>query len=147
MGTAKRTPASRKRRQRNRAVAGDVGSSHQVERLRRDFAKFRRTHELRTRIPDRLRRGALAALQKGTTESEVRRACGVTSKQLAQWQKSQRGCEPQHSLENLEPRIFPVFDTAAGLSPAGDAEQQELELRLGSWSICVRQRYGLQGGR
>ena len=139
MGTARSKPCSRTRKHHSRDSACDAGSNPRVERLRCDFAKFRRTHPLRTRIPDSLRHAALSALRSGTTESEVRQACGVTSDQLAQWRKNQQRGEPQRSLENLEPRIFPVVDSTADLLHAMEPKQQDLELRIGDWAICVRQ--------
>lgn len=139
MGTARKTPRSSIRKSHDRAVSGDNGSSARVERLRRDFAKFRQTHPLRTRIPDSLRRAALAALHGGTSESEVRRACGVTSDQLAQWRKHPQVCMPQRGLEIPEPRVFPVVESTDGPFHTREPEQQDLELRIGSWAISVRQ--------
>jgi len=139
MGSPRKTSRSRSKKNDEIALADDAGFNPRVDRLRRDFAKFRRTHPLRTRIPDSLRNAALAALESGTTESEVRRACGVTSKQLAQWRRRQRRrSDPQHRLENAEPRIFPVVDSTTVLSEGSEPEQQDLELRLGGWSICVK---------
>ena len=139
MGSTRKTPRSRIRKSHDRAVTGDAGSGARVERLRRDFARFRQTHPLRTRIPDSLRRAALSALHSGTTESEVRRACGVTSDQLAQWRKHQQVCVPQRSLEIPEPRFFPVVDSTDGSFHTREPEQQDLELRIDSWAIRVRQ--------
>ena len=139
MGATRKSPRSRTQRAHDSTVAGGAGSSPRIERLRRDFAKFRRTHPLRTRVPDSLRRAALVALQSGTSESEVRRACGVTSDQLAQWGRHQKGCASQSSLETAAPRVFPVVDSTAGLPQSSEPEQSELELRIGNWAICVRQ--------
>jgi transposase-like protein len=134
MGSPRKKSRSRTKKNDDSSLAGDAGFNPRVDRLRRDFAKFRRTHSLRTRIPDSLRNAALAALKSGTTESEVRQACGVTSDQLAYWRKHQ----PQQGLESPGPRIFPVVDSPAVLSQTIEPEQQDLELRLGGWSICVR---------
>ena len=137
MGTSRRT--ARSRRHRDRAGGRDVGPIPRVERLRQSFAKFRRDYPSRTRIPDSLRNAALEALRSGTSESEVRRACGVTSDQLAQWRKHQQVCLPERGLDMPEPRVFPVVDNKAGMSHAREVEQQDLEFRIGGWAICVRQ--------
>ena len=139
MGTTQSTARSRK--YRDCAGGSEAGPSHRVDRLRRSFAKFRRDHPSRTRIPDSLRDTALAALRSGTPESEVRRACGVTSDQLAQWRKRQEACAQTRDLDGLQPRVFPVVDDIAGIgmTPAGDPVQQDLELRIGGWAICIRQ--------
>jgi len=69
----------------------------------------------------------------------VRRTCGVTSDQLAQWRKHQQVCVPQRGLEMPEPRVFPVIESTGGMSHAREPEQQDLELRIGGWAISVRQ--------
>jgi hypothetical protein len=68
MGAARKRPRSRSRRNHDNTVAGGAGANPRIERLRRDFARFRRTHPLRTRIPDSLRNAALAALQDGACD-------------------------------------------------------------------------------
>jgi len=120
-------------------VARVAEANPRIERLQRDFARFRRTHPLRTRIPDSLRSAALDALQNGAAESEVRRACGVTSDQIAQWTKSQPGHAPRARLHPVEPRIFPVVEDATDPQHGSEVEPPELELRLGSWAVSVRQ--------
>jgi hypothetical protein len=142
MGGARKPPRSRTRSSHDHTVADVAGSSPRIERLRQDFAKFRRTHPLRTRIPDSLRRAALAALQRGSSESAVRRACGVTSDQLAQWGRHPQVCTPHPSLETAAARVFPVVDSTAGLSPSSEPEQQSLELRIGTWAVYIKQLQG-----
>jgi hypothetical protein len=143
MGGARKPPRSRTQSSSyDRTVAEDAGSSPRIERLRKDFAKFRRTHPLRTRIPDSLRRAALSALQRGSSESEVRRACGVTSDQLSQWGKHQQVCAPHPSLETAAARVFPVVDSIAGLSPSSEPDQQGMELRIGTWAVYIKQLQG-----
>lgn len=141
MGSARRVPRSGTNKDDGPPLTSDVGVIPRVEGLRRDFGRFRRTHPLRTRIPDALRQAALAALASGTTESDVRRACGVTSEQLARWRRQPRACEPRRSLQRAEPRVFPVVDGSADLLHCREPEEQEqeLELRIGGWAICVRQ--------
>ena len=53
-----------------------------MERLDRRFARFRRDNPPRTRIPDALRREALAVIELGVSPSRLQRACGITSDQL-----------------------------------------------------------------
>ena len=139
MGTTR--GRARDRRHRDRAGGSDAGRSPRVECLRRIFARFRGEHPSRTRIPDSLRNAALAALRSGTSELEVRRACGVTSDQVAQWRKRQEARAQTRDLEGQEPRVFPVVDDMAGigLTDAGDRVQQGLELRVGGWAISIRQ--------
>jgi hypothetical protein len=125
---------------RGGAREGEAGPKR-VERLQRSFARFRREHPSGTRIPDGLRKGALTAMDNGASEAEVRRACGVTSEQLAQWRNRQEGCRGSGGQERpvvAEPRMFPVVDdeTVVGNNAEG---LRELELRLGGWSICIRQ--------
>ena len=143
MGAARKRTA-RTRKHRDRAGASDVVTSPRIERLRRDFAKFRREHSLRTRIPDSLRNAALAAVQSGTSESEIRRACGVTSDQIAQWRRHHQASAQARDLDEQEPRVFPVVDDMAGIGIAqsGEPMQQDLEMRIGGWAICVRQVEG-----
>jgi hypothetical protein len=139
MGAGHKRPRNRSRRSHSSTVASVAAANPRIEHLRRDFVRFRRTHPLRTRIPDSLRNAALAALQDGAAESEVRRACGVTSDQIAQWDKSQQARAPRASLHQVEPQVFPVVEDASDLQHGSEAEPQELELRLGSWAISVRQ--------
>jgi hypothetical protein len=142
MGTARKRPRRRNQTRTYRTPTTDSEPSRRIERLRRDFARFRRTHPLRTRIPDPLRRSALAALQAGEMEAEVRRACGVTSDQLAQWAKPQHARAPQHPVQAPPPRVFSVVDDAATAPEGREVEPDALELRLGGWSISVRSVQG-----
>ena len=136
---ARRT-TSRNSKRHVRAEAADVDPDPRVERLRRSFTKFRRAQPLRTRIPDSLRNAALAALQSGTSESAVRRACGVTSDQLAQWRKHQQSRGEMREADVRAARIFPVVEEMDGaeLTPSGQPVPRDLELRIGGWAISVR---------
>ena len=128
-----------------RAAAGP----HRVEHLRRSFVRFRREHPSRTRIPDTLRKAALRAIENGASEADVRRACGVTSDQLAQWRRHrQEGRGRQRSggqqspvVAEPEPRIFSVIDDE-GVAGNNAEGLPDLELRLGGWSVCIRQVEG-----
>lgn len=128
---------------KHHAGGGVRGSSDSVRvgGLRRSFAKFRREHEPRTRIPHSLRNAALCALQSGIPEFDVRRACGVTSDQLTQWRKRAKACTQKRGPEALDARVFPVVADMAssGVPHAGGHVEQELELRIGGWAVCVRQ--------
>jgi len=137
MGTSRGRAKSRKQREREGCSAG---ASRGVEGLRRRFAKFRREHEPGTRIPDSLRHAALAARRSGVSESEVRRVCGATSDQLARWRKHREASAEAREVEGQAPRVFPVVDdlTGMGIAQAGEPAQQDLELRLGGWAICIR---------
>ncbi|MBW2736490.1 MAG: hypothetical protein JRH20_29230 [Deltaproteobacteria bacterium] len=130
MGTSRARAGNRKERE---GEGDSAGASRRVEGLRRRFAKFRHEHESGTRIPDSLRHAALAALPSGNSESEVRRACGVTSNQLARWRKHWKASAEARELEVQAPRVFPVVDDLAGmgLAQARGPVQQDLELCIG----------------
>jgi len=138
MGRIGAKASNRKDRERDGCRAGNA--SRRVEGLRRRFAKFRREHEPRTRIPESLRNAALAAQRSGISESEVRRSCGATSDQLARWHKRQEASARAHELDGLQPRVFPVVDDLPNMSiaEAEDPARQDLELRMGGWAICIR---------
>jgi transposase-like protein len=115
--------------ERRRRMQTDADSG--VERLRRSFTAFRKRHAGRTRIPDALRQEVLATLEEGATESEVRRACGVTAEQLLRWRKRERA---------EAPLVFPIVEepVAAGMAEG----EPDLELRLGRWFIRIGQVEG-----
>lgn len=141
MEATTRNAAGGSRRGRGAKAAGPQRC---VEGLRQRFAAFRRRHPSRTRIPDSLRDLALATIEGGTSTAEVRRACGVTSDQLAQWRMRQNQREQARVGDGVEaPLVFPVVDGAGslGMGPATEV-MQDLELRLGGWSICIRQVEG-----
>ena len=138
--------ATKRRQVRNEQRGGrdsvsDVNAPRRVEQLRQSFAKFRRTHRPRTRIPGTLREATLAALQRGTTELEVRRACGVTAEQIAQWRHHRGSCAERGDLSGQEAQVFPVVDEMSGMNIDGadGHAEQNLELRVGRWAICIGQ--------
>ena len=113
--------------------------SPRVMKLKRRFADFRQKHPLRARIPEDLRLATLNAISNGASESEVRRACGVTSDQLQYWRKQQdRIARDSQAL--TPPRAFPVVHdvTEMAMLQDGDQGQQALELRLGAWAISIK---------
>ena len=117
----------------------------EMERLRRRFELFRGGHEPGTRIPDGLRAAALAALDHGASEGDLRRACQATSVQLRQWrtQQRRRATEAGASAEPAA-RVFDVVDDQAALesTPKGKLSSPELELRLGGWAVRISQLGG-----
>ncbi len=120
------------------AGAGGAGARRRLEHLRRSFAKFRRVHRPRTRIPQELRDEALGALRCGASEPDVRRACRITLEQLQWWQRcGARPCDPEEHTA----LVFPVVDEVSGVAieRTEDHAAQELELRIGGWAICIRQ--------
>ncbi|MCK5805790.1 MAG: hypothetical protein KAI66_23365 [Lentisphaeria bacterium] len=144
MGSSRRIRGSRAQKILGYAVRDDGEVGLRIAGLRRDFARFRRTHSPRTRIPDGLRQATLEVLDSGIEENEVRRVCGVTSDQVAQWRKHPQAREPERPLQRQELRVFPVVDDFAaarhGGEPAPQKQDLELELRLGDWTLCIRQR-------
>jgi transposase-like protein len=132
-------------REASEANGGGASVELRLEHLRRTFAKFRRAHRPRTRIPPELREEALEALRSGVAEPDVRRACGVTPEQLQWWWQRRKPGASLAAPDERAVRVFPVVDEEpeAGASEArehatGRASQQ-LELRIGGWAICIRQ--------
>jgi hypothetical protein len=111
-----------------------------VEHLRRTFAKFRRAHRPRTRIPQELRDEALGALRCGVPELEVRRACRITQEQLERWRQRGHASVWNRDLDEQPVRVFPVVDDVSGMTVerTEDHTAQQLELRVGGWAICIR---------
>jgi hypothetical protein len=126
------TLAKRSRRLRPEVVTA-IGD------LTKRFAAFRRENPRHTRIPGGLRAAVLAAMQRGVTPTRLRRTCGLSKKQLTCWQGSSWVRTP--SFARVEPaRVFSVvgetpLPRAAAAAVAG---AEELELRLGRWSVSVR---------
>jgi transposase-like protein len=118
---------------------GGASVDLQVERLRRRFDKFRHDHLPRTRIPDALRAAALAVLDRGASEEEVRHVCKATPVQLTLWRRQLRpGTQASVSAEPTA-RVFQVVEEAPETAavPGPDPSAQELELRLGVWTIRI----------
>ena len=114
---------------------------HAVERLSQRFAQFHRQHPKRTRIPDALRRAALAALERGASQTQLRRACGVSASQLRRWQLTRPVfAKDSAPTETATARVFSVVggDAEPTVGPGHSQPDDELELRLGGWSISVR---------
>ena len=133
-----------KRVERPHGRSGGGASAAAVERLGQRFEVFRRSHEPGTRIPHALRAAALAALDRGVSTGDLRRACGVTSVQLRQWREHVRRGPQVAAADRPVAHVFNVVDEApeddAGLG--GESGGSELELRLGRWAVRISQVNG-----
>lgn len=133
-----RTPIGSRRRGRPpKQVSSAVGE------LADRFEKFRREHLRGTRFPDDLRAATLRALRKGVSVYELHRACGVSYGQIAAWKARHVGgrvvsTESQQNHEEPDVRVFSVVDEPPIRRAESLIGEQELELRLGSWSVRVR---------
>lgn len=121
--------------------AREAASDRQVERLRQQFARFRRTHTSGTRYPQGLREAVLRALDGGASELELRRACGLSTAQLAAWRR--RGLTAARgSTVAIQPaRVFPVVDESPDASvehAALHSGAEDIELRIGGWVVRIR---------
>jgi transposase-like protein len=123
-----------------RAGGNEKRTKQRVETLRRGFASFHRSHSPGTRIPQALRNAALLALQNGTSETEVRRACGITSTQLKYWQQTQGPDSQKSKAEGQMVRVFPVIEEGIEMPPELSTVQvpQSLRLSIGGWDICIQ---------
>jgi len=119
---------------------GELSPDFLVEGLRQRFARFRREHRPRTRYPQALRGAVLAALRSGATELEVRRVCGVSSVQLAQWRRREGASAQESGLFGQQARVFSVVDELADVNAprAVRPGEGDVELRLGGWAIWIR---------
>ena len=117
-----------------------VSGTTDLNHLKQRFAAFRAEHRPRTRIPVTLREAVLGALDDGVDRAELRRACGVSSGQLDQWQRL-RGRVPARE-EGCQPvaRVFSVEEDsrASTLESSDGAMAPALELRVGGWSVAIR---------
>lgn len=111
-----------------------------LEHLRRRFVSFRQQRKGQTPVPDDLRAEVLAALDQGLTRRQMRQTCGVTSSQIDDWR--QRKDKPVSTAAAVtgSARIFSVVDDPP-IASGGSCQRvgpDELELRLGDWSIRLR---------
>lgn len=133
-------PMRRAKRQ-GEMVGGDDSAREavadpRVEKLQQAFLRFRSTHQPRARYPESLRAAVMAALDGGAAELEVRRACKITAEQLAVWRRRRSRALASAEPAQQEARVFSVVDDA------GDAEGDEMELRIGGWSVRIRRADG-----
>lgn len=136
-----------RKRQRNRAGQNNkragaraTSDAQRLQNLRRRFWSFRRSHSPGTRIPPTLRDAALLALRTGIPEAQVRQACGITSTQLRQWQRTQGPNEHKSESEGEMVRVFPVVEEEIEIptEPSSVQASQSLSLSIGGWDIFIR---------
>jgi hypothetical protein len=118
------------------ARPGDVAT---VDELATRFTIFRRDNPRNTRIPDDLRAAVLAAIRRGVTATRLRRACGLSTSQLARWRVGARG-PARSTVRAQHARVFSVVGEAPPRRREllGDPPGHDLELRLGPWAVSVR---------
>ena len=119
-------------------------SNNKLRVLTKKFEQFHQTHPPQTKIPDNLRRAALAALQNGIPEQEIRKACSITSSQIRRWQKSVNKSKAMEAPNKLQkPKIFDIHDDNQIQNAVQDetvpASAQPVEIRLCGWSISISQ--------
>jgi hypothetical protein len=111
--------------------------------LEERFAQFRREHARGVRVPDDLRSAALVAHVKGVSAGAIQRTCGVSWSQLMAWKGARRSARAERvsrgAKSTPEVRIFSVVDEPVDRgTPAVSTNNNELELRLGPWTVSVR---------
>jgi hypothetical protein len=122
-------------------VLSDDESSQVLERLRRGFSEFRRTHRSRARISQTLREATLEAIRQGTEEQEVMRVCGISKEQLVRWRECTGERWKRDGADETRPLVFPVVEDFCGarqLGGGGAEVAEPIELRVGRWSISIR---------
>lgn len=132
----------RDRQRGDRGGAKDERVETSLEQLKRSFAEFRQENRPRMRIPDALRDAALEAIQGGTAEVEVIRACGISREQLNRWREVKWGYARRGKPKEAKVRVFPVVEDKISGPEHGGRESEEassLQLRIGRWDICIRQ--------
>jgi len=106
------------------------------------FARFRAAHARGTRIPRELREAAVAAVRAGVAAGAIYRTCRVSWSQLETWKVGQQSAVRRRPRTRRaappDVRVFPVVDAKPTDAVAVDSTEQELELRLGRWSLRVR---------
>lgn len=118
-----------------------------VAELKERFAVFHRENPPGTRIPADLRAAVVEAIQRGVAPTRLRRSCGLSTGQLTQWRAVARGTRGS-GAGTPRPRAFSVVDTPARAWAAAVAgPTEELELRLGRWSVSVRLARHSDAGR
>jgi hypothetical protein len=107
----------------------------------RRFAQFRSRRSRGARVPDELRAAALAALERGVRPAELERYCGVRWSQLVAWRVGRRAAPVGPRAKKVpEVRAFAVIDEEATSRPppVSRPAEEELELKLGPWSLTLR---------
>ena len=111
----------------------------EIQSLEKQFNEFHKNHPPQTKIPEHLRHVVLRAIQNGTPEQEIRKACVITSNQIRQWQRSSKTTIKPNKLP--EARILEIQDDneIQNVKPAEitTAPTHPMEIRLGQWSISI----------
>lgn len=106
------------------------------------FARFRAEHPRGARVPSELRAAALAALRAGVSAGALYRACGISWSQLETWKSGQQSPVRSRSRAGraapADMRVFSVVDTDPTERADATSPGQDLEVRLGRWSLRVR---------
>ena len=126
----------RRRGGRYRTIAAD--GVILLDGLKERFAEFHRENPPNSRIPVSLRTAVIDAIGRGIPPTRLRRTCRISTGQLTRWQAIGR---PPGNSDGVVPRphVFSVVDTPT--PPAATAAPpmpEELELRLGRWTVSVR---------
>ena len=127
------------------AGANDIAT---VDELKERFAIFRRENPRNTRIPDDLRSAVITAMKQGVRSGRLRRACGLSTSQLARWRALAPSPVPS-IVRRQHARVFSVIGDTRPRSPVAtlSSPAYDLELRLGPWSVSVRLAGQPQAGR
>jgi hypothetical protein len=113
-----------------------VSPSHSkvIEKLQRDFDEYRAYATTRKVVPPRLRAAAMAAIDDGLPKAAVKRACGVSSKQLSAW-RGHRGEAIAPATRLPTPRVLTVVADKALASKPNVAIR--FEIRMWRWSVTL----------
>lgn len=95
------------------------------------FEAFRRVNKPGQRIPRGLRAQVVAALGVGVSATSLQRACKLSWSQLTRW-KSEARVDGELSTRQ-QPQVLSVVEADA----PGACADAEVELRVGSWRICL----------
>ena len=147
MKKTEESPQRLRKPTQGKPVVGSSKTEQMLEKLRSEFLEFRRTHKPGTTIPNSLRAAAIGALHEGVDLARVRKACRITSEQLAYWMTSfQRTTAKQPISACGEPaHVFPVIRNPVEPTEAARPEEADaatsssaLELRIAGFAISIR---------
>jgi hypothetical protein len=136
MGKPSQSDPNQRKRQRRRSDDGGRSTSLLAD-LESRFARFRAEHPRGTRVPIDLRTAALAALREGVSAGDLYRACGIGWSQLETWKSGRKGVRKKRTPEE-DVRVFSVVDAEPLDQRARVAVEDEIELKLGRWSVRIR---------
>lgn len=140
--------ASKRRETRKKQVGAVVGGAEEkrkeqvLEGLKGSFTEFRQENRPRERIPDRLRDATLEAIDGGIPEVEVIRACRISRESLVRWREVKKGIRRRVRGNGSKARVYPVVEEKLPVTVHSGSDQEEtsqLQLRIGSWCISIRQ--------